>query len=644
MTRAPAVPGKSISIVMEGGCNLKSKFLAAIAVVILMLFAGTVFADELIDSSKFNMRKVDDMNMSGILPAYVKTSGSFRTFTQVEGPEYDLLRMKQVNPDFTTYPEATGIIWLKHAVISRSESGGMEITRLYVILGRRGLGGKWLNWNIPIPSAGSAEVLEASVYDFNSLAEISSSEPNEDSSAGIIRVNFQPMSDTFIIALSWREHLPSQLSVEGLFWFQEELRVWESIVDVYSPQLAAYRTFPDVRAPEVQDSGNDKLYTWRRINIDPYSSSGELARLQRAGVIFSTRRGTSGVLGVIKDIESSGNIPANPEAISGFKRAKADGTMKLIDWLKKQPETELAEGSPRKIPSSGALTRAEKTILAKNWLASQKIDASLNWQLPFEPDENTPLCSGMFYAPVLEVQGVKGIDFHDMSDPKLLAGAKVFGVSNEGRVFSRRIPSAKSTDNRLSAIMDLRLNEHGLLSGTIRIILRGAWRALMLGNNPSDGTARGALLSLFPGLTNYKDVKYKSVKGVPEISFVIENKPGVGGTGKGILAILPFFEPVAMRKLGGYEPPVEITFPFVVDQNITLGFPKNASQALVSNKVAKNPDKINYSESYVNRRHRLIADSRFELNMSSVTAGNMTLLRRHLDQWRMFSSRQIPVR
>lgn len=167
---------------------------------------------------------------------------------------------------------------------------------------------------------------------------------------------------------------------------------------------------------------------------------------------------------------------------------------------------------------------------------------------------------------------------------------------------------------------------------------------MLLGGQRTDGTARGALLSMFPGLTNYKDVKYSDNKGTPEITFTVDNKPGVGGTGRGILAILPFFEPVAMRKLGAHEAPVEVLFPFVVDQNITLGFPKNASQALVSGKVTKNPDKINYSESYTNRRHRLIAESRFEVNMPTVTTGNMTLLRRHLDNWRAFSARQIPVR
>ena len=593
---------------------------------------------------RYSLNASDDSKMARFLPPHLKFTGKF---TLTEAPEYSLNRMKQVNPDFTTYPEANGIIWLKHSVTARSESGGIETVRLYVILGRRGLGSKWLNWNIPIPVNGSTRVLEASVYDFTSLASISSAEPQEDTENGIIRVNFpaQGLPETFIIAVSWHEHLPSALSVEGLRWFQEDLRVWESVIDVYSPEAIAYRTFPDVISPERDNSGSEILYTWRRINIDPFMSSGELARVQRAGVIFSTRRGTSGVMSVLKDIDSLAKLPANSEALSGFKKSKAEGTLRLLEWLKNQPEIELAEGAQRKIPTNAALTQTEKILLAKSWLTSQKIDASLNWRIPFDLDDMSPLCAEMFTSPVLEVRGVKGVgDFHDMTDPKLLGGTKIYSVSSEGRVFSRRVPSSKSSDNRLSAVMDFRLTEQGLLNGTVRVILRGAWGALLLGDKPADGTARGAVLSLFPGLTNYKDVKYQNVKGVPEISFTIENKPGVGGTGRGVLAVLPFFEPPAMRKLGGYDAPVEVVFPFVIDQNITLGFPKNASEALVTNKVSKNPDKINYSESYTNRRHRLIAESRFELNMNSVTLGNMALLRRHLDQWRAFSARQIAVR
>lgn len=619
---------------------MRRKLLLAVLVVLVCCPA---YCGDLMDSSALNMRPVDDMDMSGVLPAYVNPSGTFLQ-SEAEAPSYNLSHMKKMNPDFTTYPEADGIIWLKHAVYSRSRDGGMQIDRLYVILGRRGLGGKWLNWNIPIPAGGSAKVLEACVYDFNSLARISNVSPQEDSNAGILAVNFQGLPDTFILVVSWRENLQEAMNLEGLYWSQDSLRIWESIVDVYSSQPIAYKTFPDHRRPESEKLKAETAYTWRRINVDPHNDSGALARLPRAGVAFSDRQGMSGAMGIARSIEDSGKIPPASEAVSALKRGGKSGIVRLVEWLMRQPEIELAEGTPRKIPAKGPLTRDEKVIVACSWLAGQKVDAVLDWRIPFEPDEITPLCMAMFVSPVLEVKGIKEFAFHDMRDPKLLAGAKVFGVNGEGKIFSQRVPSSKPNDNRLSAIMDLRLSEYGLINGTVRVILRGAWGALLLGNNPTDGAARGAVLSLFPGLTNYKDVVYKNVKGVPELTFTIENKPGVGGTGRGILAIPPFFEPVAMRALAGYDAPVEVRFPFVVEQNITLGFPKNATEALVSNKVAKNPDKINYTENYVNRRHRLIADSRFELDMPSVSAGNMSLLRRHLDQWRAFSARQIPVR
>ena len=611
-------------------------------IILVLVWVCPAVGADLMDTSTLNMRKVEDMNMSGMLPAYVKAAALAAANT--EAPGYDLSRMKQMNPDFTTYPEAAGIIWRKHCVFTQHGDGGVETVRQYVILGRKGLGGKWLNWNIPIPNDGTAEILEASVYDFNSLAQISTPTPNEDTDSSIITVNFAGLPEVFIIVVCWREKLPQVLGVEGLCHFQEELRVWEAVIDVYSPQSVAYRAFPAPMSPEVQRSDHETAYTWRRINLEPFNTTGELARLQRSGVAFSTRQSNSGALAIIRDAESLGQVPANSEALAGFKRSKTEGTLRLIEWLKAQPTIELAEGFARKIPAKGGLTRAEKTILAKSWLAAQKVDASLSWQLPYEIDDTAPICAEMFREPVLEVQGIKGIEFTDLTDPKLLAGAKIFSVANTGRIFSRRIPASRPADNRLSAIMDLQLTELGLLNGTVRVILRGGWGALLLGDNPSDGTARGALLSLFPGLSSYKDVKYSDNKGTPEITFTVDNKPGVGGTGQGVLAILPFFEPVAMRRLGVHEAPVEVLFPFVIDQNITLGFPKNASQALVSGKVSKNPDKINYSESYTNRRHRLIAEARFEVNMPTIMSGNMTLLRRHLDNWRAFSARQIPVR
>ncbi|MBQ6971047.1 MAG: hypothetical protein IJP86_01685 [Synergistaceae bacterium] len=614
------------------------KFL--LALVFSLTLCAPSYADDLMDWSKLRMPKIDDMSMGNVMRNYTGTG----VFIETETDGYNLSRMKQMNPDFTTYPEAAGIIWLKRTTYKRSESGGMDITRLYVILGRRGLSSSWLTWNIQTPAKGSVNILEASVYDANSLARISTITPDDDISSGIKHVRFLGLPDTFILALEWRETLPDALGFEGVSWFQEDLRVWEAITELHSPQKLAYRAFPSPAAPETEDLGNETVYTWRRINVDPYNDTAEIARLQRAGVAFSTKQGTSSLQGLIKEAGDTGNIPAPSDAISGFKRSQEAGAVRLIDWLMSQPEITLAEGTPRKIPASGAWTKREKLLLAKSWLEKQNVSASLSWKLPFDPDEKTPICPAMFTEPVLDVQGVRGLTFHDMNSPELIGGGKIFGLNSDGGLKSRRIPPSKAGDNRLSAMMDLKLTEQGVMNGTVRLILRGAWKAFLVGGNPTDGTARGAVLSLFPGLTSYKDVKYRTVKGVPEIVFTVDNKPGIGGSGRGILAILPFFEPVFVRKLGTFEPPVEVKFPFVVDQNITLMFPKNATEALVSGKTAKNPDRINYSDNYQNRRHRLEAVSRFELNMTSVSAGNMNLLRRCLEQWRLFSSKNIPVR
>ena len=613
------------------------KFLLILA--LLVTAASASCADDLIDRSKIRMPDIQDMDMGGkVLPNYAGTG----TFTEAETAGYNLARMKQMNPDFSTYPESAGIIWRKHTAFTPSPSGGMDITRLYVILGRRGLPSSWLNWNIQTPARGSTKILEASVYDFNSLARIGSVSPEEDIKAGVKSVKFMGLPETFILAVSWRETLPDMLNFEGVSWFQEDLTVWEAVTEIHSPQKLTYRTFPAPFQPEVDDLGNEVIYTWRRINLDPYNDGSELARLQRAGVAF--KQGNSGLQGMLRDIENPGNITMPTDAASGFKRSNDAGTARLLEWLMSQPEITLAEGTPRSIPSTGAWTKREKLLLAKSWLTSQKVNASLAWRLPFDTDERTPICPAMFTSPVLDVQDIRGVTFHDMNSPELLGGAKIFALSDKGILFSRRIPSSKSSDNRLSAVMDLRLTEHGIMSGSIRLILRGAWGAYLLGNNPSEGTARGAVLALFPGLTNYRDVKCRAVKGVPEIELTIDSKPGIGGTGRGILAILPFFEPVFVRKLGTIEPPVEIKFPFIVDQNITLSFPKTASEALVSGKTAKNPDRINYSDNYQNRRHRLIADARIEANITSISSGNMSLLRRCLDNWRIFSSKHIPIR
>ena len=548
--------------------------------------------------------------------------------------DYDLSRMRTMNPDFTTYPNAQGIIWLKHTAISSAKNGGVEAERLYIIRGRRGLESKWLNWNIPVPANGNIEIIESSIYDPASGAKIGSAKPEDNSSYQA--VNFSGLPEDYIIVLSWKEIYPEKLEIEGLCWFQEDLRVWESIVEITSANKLTFRTFPERISPEQEEIDGENLYTWRRINLDPYTNAGEIARLSRGGVAFSVKKGNSGLAPLLRNVEEVDLISAPLKKFT---------PKNLIAYLIKQPEINLAESLfPRKIPESGAWTRAEKIKLAKYWLSGQKINASLAWLIPFEPDENTPLCESIFYDPVLHVQGVKDFEFHNLDDPKLLAGSKIYTVSKENKLNPRRLPSSSYAENKLTAVMNLKLDNDARLSGTIRVILRGGWSALLLGDNPTDGTARGALLSLFPGLTNYNNVKLQKVKGTPVIVFNITNKPGISGGGVRWLAIPPVFEPVTVRNLANKESPIELLFPFIIEQEINIEFPKNGKQALITGKTPRNQDKINYTDESRSRLHSFEASSKFAVNLQTITAGNLALLQNCINQWQAFSTRNIPIK
>ena len=615
--------------------RLKAKFFAAILVFVL---AGCANSEDLVDSSLLKMRKVDEMDMSGIMLNYAGNG----SFVESDTPDFNLPRMKSMNPNFTEHPEALGIIWLKHVAISRAPNGGIEVTRLYVILGRQGLSRKWLTWNIPVPARGSVDILESDVYDFDTLARITTVDPDDQINSGVRTLNFVGLPDNFILVVSWRENLPEQLLLSGLCWFQEDLPVWEAIVEVNTPQEIDYKTFPAVYVPEITKLKDETEYIWRRVNVDAYLPESELARSQRQGVTFSPKERESGFAAVLKDIENTGGLASPAEVRTSPTR--------VIEWLKKCPEIELAEGAPRKIPPNlhsqkVALTKREKLLLAKSWLNAQKVDANLVWQLPFEPDSKTPLCPEMFYSPVLEIIGVSGMSFEDMKSSALLAGSKIYQITPDTeRIGSRRIPSSNAADNTLSVKMNLTLDSNGILNGNVKVTPGGAWHEFLLRGKTDTGTLRGAILNLFPVLKDFTDVKYSVKKDVPEISFRVINQAGVAGTGKGILAVIPFFEPVAMRKLGTYESPIEIVFPFVVEQELTIAFPKNVKESLLSSKVAKDPDKINYSHSYTNRRHRLEAKASIEVGVQTVRTGDVSTLLNCLERWRAFSARNIPVR
>ena len=561
------------------------------------------------------------------VPAY-----AMRTYEKPSGlPPYDIQQMRRVNPDFSTYPDDNGIIWLKSTNVTRHENGGMEITRLYIILCRKNIDSKWLTWNIQIPRNGNVNIMHSSLYDFASDKKIRDVKPVEQNNLNIIDFNGE-LPENFIILIAWKEILPEHISFDGVCWLQEDLRIWENLIEITSQQALNYVTFPQENLrPIVQNSLYGTVYTWRKINSEAFNPLAGLSKIQRSGIAYGNVRNENGLKSVFNRANDSSNVKPTPEITKILK----GGTKNFIDWLKSEPNINLAESNSRRnIPNSGGWSKSEKLILANSWLNNTE----MRWALPYEPEKDSPLSEALFYEPVIEFKKSSDpkfkLKYFSLNDPVLMQGVKIYSVSNEGRLTKKSIPISKSSANKLNALMDLKLDENGILNGNVKLNISGGW------NNILSGTPEEILYSLFPGLTHYENLKIQD----GELNFKVVNRPGIAGTGRGILAILPFFEPVMLNDLANTPPTIELKFPFVLEININLSLPKNAKEALVSGKILPMPDKINYSENYLNRRHKLEANARLEINMPVISIGNMSLLRRNIILWHNFVAKNIPVR
>ena len=572
-----------------------------------------------------------------------------------EVPEYSVARMRQLNPDFTTYPDAQGIVWLRREVFGRGDKGGMERTHLWVILGRRGLDDRWLTWRIPDPAGGRAEVLQACVYSFDTGEKLRDVTPTVE--GGLQTVSFRDLPEPFILAIAWRDVAPDALAFEDLVWLQESLPVWESNVEVHllPSQSVVFRAFPQELEPEVRRTPQEAVYSWRVINAAPFESKG-LVRSRRSGLAFSMRRERAGLIRLMRS--DAGELPNAPDAArAGFRRSAEEGVKGLLNWLFLQPELHLPDGTRRKVPDAAPWTRNEKLLLAKAWLAQEGVDAPMRWRLPVEPEEEPPLSRELLQDALLELPAFHGKQrtrdsvFYDMSAPfdggssVSLQGERVFGLSVDGSLSRKEVPVSRAAANRLFAAMELKMDEQGRLTGAVRLLLRGAWISFLLPQqSPAETEARAALLELFPDLRHYEDVQCRRSGEGLELSFALKEKPGVAGIGgSGLLAVPPAFLPKAFSALGGQSGPLELRFPFVLEQRWTIGLPRSAERILDEGETKRTPDRINYSDSCKAWRHRVVGSARCEVDTLRVAEGDLALLRRCVGLWQAFAERHIPV-
>lgn len=606
---------------------------------------------------------------------------------------FDLEKMREENPDFTTFPDYNGIIWRKQSVFTKNKDNGFEKTHLYIILGRNGIDYKWLNWNIPVPERGSAEVLRSELFSLRTGRKIKDVQPVFMADRNIIQVEFfgenelndamnfnlnnlNNNNENFIIIIMWREvknnaaqdNVPDLRSFEDIYFFQEDIPVWDSIAEIkfsFAPR-PEFKTFPKNIEPDIKNDTSGAVYTWRRVNLSPYDKYKDMIVSEREGLAFGMRRGDAGLAALIREVNGT-KVPNAPAQLN------LNDVNGVLSWLYNQPEIILSGTSRREIPDKAPWTRNEKILLAYNWLKDLKSGVkakSLLWQMPIEITPEIPVCAGILGDAILELSAKKSPNatgfFYDMScvpientTPPLLRGHKIIGADDNGSLLKRKIPDGKSASNLIEASMNLNLDTHGILSGKVNVALKGAWPEFLLNdykiNNNKNIELEKLVLKLFPGLQaqNFSGVELKNIKNKNknknqndyfELSFNLDKKNGVAGTnGERILAMPPEFAPEFLRSMRDGILPFEILFPFVMQQNINITTPKNTERILSSNKVNKYPDKINYGEDNAAKRNKFTSNARLEVNAYRINDDNAGTLRRSIELWRNFSVRQIPV-
>jgi hypothetical protein len=570
---------------------------------------------------------------------------------------YDMRSMIQMNPDFSTYPGTDGVIWLKKLNYSPAPDGGIEKRSQWILLGRRGLNPRWLEWNIPIPPGGEAEILEASVHSPGSAVKIMDAWEIAQKGDTVRTAIFSNLPEEFILVISWKEIFPDRLTVEDLVRTSDSLPVWEQIIGVVVP---AGHPFYIASSPEVQPREEEvdgrRVCEWRIINV-----AAKNLRTPRAGshdyIAFGTRESRPVAARVLKTL-SSVAIPSISDARDfRGKQPDAKSIESFLRRIYEEPELTLQDAL-REIPDRAPWTKREKLLLAYKGLQESGGNVRLLWRMAWQPGKNQPVCEAMA-SPVLEIfppDPKKDSFYCDMEYPPVFGENSIFlqgkilsGLTPDGDIEERRVPASNAAENRLNAVFDLRLSEEGILSGIIRLQARNAWRHLLMPANLSSGDIAPLMASLFPQALRYSDVAIRTRGNESELLVTlsgIQAIRGTGGSGGNILVSLPalipnwFGDPVKSGK-----EPATLHFPFLMDAKITMTLPSSTMNVMLPAPVDRNMGKVKYTDSYrLSKKRTLTAEAHMTVAttaLEDVTAANLDIA---LQGWRMFMTKNFPVR
>ena len=544
----------------------------------------------------------------------IDISGTFHNTV----PQINLEQMIQECPNFISYPGYDGVIWLKQHTYQIDTSGSMSVTTVWVILGKRDLEKKWLEWNIQIPKEGDAHIFEAALYDPGSLMQIKSIRPQREENEW--NIDFGVVPEEFIMVLSYRQVYARNLAIQGMLWLNESLPVWENsvIAKVEGGREFEYVTNADIE-PRITSDGDFDIYRWMVVNQKP-ALPRSLKADSRTWLAFGNKQPLSSFK---KLLENYAKMPVPTPPSNAESWLKRGDFLSFFNWLNDQEINDsmlLRDEIPEKAPWS----RLEKSIIASSWINRfNSGTCQLFWRLAVDPSQSGFANESIILGAAIEMRIRNDIFFYEIGqlyEPGAtslsLIGEALYAPVEGDRLDKRFIPSRGASDNRLSVIWDISVAEDNTTTGSISLIIRNLWKYFLL----SDMSADEILTEITGRAAAETDIKTNRIKGgAVEISAPL--KPGkiiIGTSGGNAIIPLNPPQPYWLRELAAAITPYSIKFPMSIEANYKISLPANVRNVLIPQQIDRDVGTIKYSEKYEYFRRRSRLDVTVRLTLSNI--------------------------
>jgi len=470
--------------------------------------------------------------------------------------------------------------------------GRTERTTTLFLYEGQSLPDNWRNWEIPILDGGEASVLESALYDPNRRRVRYPLIPREIERDGVrvIEVRFPNDFEDNILALSYREVLPTRMNLEDAVPIDLDLAQWEQRITLTVPGgVEPAWLGENLPEPQVSKNGAEDVYTWSIINTPAYEGAS-LSPGEGRWLLFSLRKGIQFSLSDAATLADSLDTPPPSRVASLLKdpdRSKRGiGIIQYVNdpaRIDRSLPPDLVR-RPAAVSAEGPWTEWEATFLLGNWLRRAGWGVETCWDPRVPLSDGSPATIKAWGKPILSVKPTNGKPFmfevgqavKPGSMPPRLWGRTLHYL--DGSTPSRMgLPSGGPGDHRLSINWVLEVAPDGVAEGELTITAGGAWVEVLAGGGDTGKDAATRMLASFswPSIqgVSLQEVTAESPGTALRVKIPIHARIAIPG-GEGQLLRMPSVVMPWQRSIAEKRISERSRFPFVFEQTAVIALPE----------------------------------------------------------------------